>query len=505
MLALWVIQRANLWTFKLKKGDKMKKAASMMLASLFGLGLTTLALLWGGAASVQAVSGIFYVAPGGACGGGVSPCYASIQTAVDAAAPGDEIRVAAGTYSDVHVRPRHDTSSTGVVTQTVYLTKTLAIRGGYNSDFSTQDPDTYPTILDAQGQGRGIYIVGNISPTIQGLGVTGGDATGMGGYDYYGSHDAGGGVYIITATATLIDDQVYNNTSSYGGGGVYLGYTSASLKSNQIFDNHVPSSGGGVFIYKGSPTLYGNEVISNTTNNLGGGLYLFSTSATLHRNIIRANSAQSIGGGLDVASCSPILTGNLFSGNKANRGGGAYFWYSHSILTNNVFIDNQAPSQGSGLWLGGSQPVLLHTTFASNTGGGGEGIVATDAGVTPSTLDITNTIIADQSVGISLTVGSSAAIDGILWYNTPITATLSGVTVTIQHQYQGDPAFAPDGYHLTAGSAAIGKGVPAGVNTDIDNQPRPSIGPDLGADQYWPPGSPHYIFLPYLHTVAPSN
>lgn len=67
-----------------------------------------------------------------------------------------------------------------------------------------------------------------------------------------------------------------------------------------------------------------------------------------------------------------------------------------------------------------------------------------------------------------------------------------------QNQYQGDPAFGADGYHLTAGSAAIDKGVPAGVFTDINSQPRSASTPDLGADEYWPAGYPKFIHPPLI-------
>ena len=39
------------------------------------------------------------------CTASESPC-ATVQHAVDVAAEGDEIRIAEGTYNDVHVRPR---------------------------------------------------------------------------------------------------------------------------------------------------------------------------------------------------------------------------------------------------------------------------------------------------------------------------------------------------------------------------------------------------------------
>jgi hypothetical protein len=56
--------------------------------------------------------------------------------------------------------------------------------------------------------------------------------------------------------------------------------------------------------------------------------------------------------------------------------------------------------------------------------------------------------------------------------------------VTITGQVIGDPLFAADGYHITAGSAAIGRGVPTRLQVDIDNEGRP-LAPALGADEYW--------------------
>jgi hypothetical protein len=477
----------------------MKKATAILLASLLGLALSILALHLSQTTTAQAAGSILYVAPGGACGGGVPNCYASPQAAVDAASPGNEIRIAAGTYTHLSVRPRKDITNTGSVTQTLYLNKTVTVRGGYNSNFSAWNPDLYVTTLDAKWKGRGIYVTGDISPIIEGLHITGGNATGLTGFDSAGvPRDVGGGVYVMDATVTLSDNQIFSNSATYGGGGVFLGYSNSQLNGNKIINNHAPSGGGGgVFVYEQAPTLNANTVMSNTTKNIGGGLYLLYTSATLKGNTIRGNSTNSSGGGLDVASCSPTLIANIFSGNSANSGGGAYLWYSpHSVLTNNVFIDNKANTSGSALWMGGSKPRLLHTTFTGNSGGDGSDVTITDAGGTPSTLMITNTIIANQSVGVSLTAGNAVKINGVLWFNTPTKVSQAGATVSLQHQYQGNPAFSVDGYHLTSSSAAIDKGVPAGVSSDIDGQPRPAQAPDLGADEYWAPGYPKYLYLP---------
>jgi hypothetical protein len=71
--------------------------------------------------------------------------------------------------------PRADVTSTGVVTQVVYISKTITLRGGYTTtNWTTSDPEANPTTLDAQGQGRVFYITGDISPTIEGLRIVAG-------------------------------------------------------------------------------------------------------------------------------------------------------------------------------------------------------------------------------------------------------------------------------------------------------------------------------------------
>jgi hypothetical protein len=425
------------------------------------------ALLWllgGGAPSAHADSP-HRVAPD--CTGIPAPCHTTIQEAVDAASPGDVIQVATGIYTDVHgllAPPGYpDPPTSGIITQVVCISKTVTIRGGYTTtNWTTPYPITQPTTLDAQGQGRVILIAGDpstssgqaISPTIEGLHITGGDAIGLGGGGWWGPGDVGGGVHIISATATLSNNWMFSNTAHRGGG---------------------------LFLSSDPVTLSNNTVISNIAD-FGGGLYLGESDATLSGNTVISNTAR-VGGGLVVVG-NATLSGNIIISNTANSGGGLMLAYTAVTLTNTVVADNRASTAGSGLYIYGASPRLLHTTIARNSGGDSSGVYITDAGYDAySTVALTNTILVSHTVGISVTGGNTVTVNGILWHGAPMTVSqATTATVTVQNQHQGDPLFAADGYHLMEGSAAIDKGVDADVDTDIDGDSRDST-PDLGADE----------------------
>src|SRR5512136_3103140 len=125
------------------------KTFPIFLATMMGM-LWAVLILRAACPAQAAPTATHYVAPGGDCGGH-SPCYAAIQAAVDAAASGETILVAEGTYTGVSMHGSH--------TQLVYLGKGVIIRGGYTTAYNDPpDPATRPTTLDAQGQGHVVYI-----------------------------------------------------------------------------------------------------------------------------------------------------------------------------------------------------------------------------------------------------------------------------------------------------------------------------------------------------------
>ena len=423
-----------------------------------------------------------------------TPC--ALQTALTNSLDGDTVYIAEGSY-------------TGTGDAVVTVDKSIALYGGWDGITTAppvRNPKAHPTTINGEGARRGVYISGGISPILEGLRITHGDAAGLGGYEYYGTYDAGGGVYAITATVTLADNIISGNIAPYGAG-VFLNNSSGTLDHNTISDNIATNGGGGVFAYKGAPTLSNNDITSNASSNIGGGVYLFSTKLSLLNNMITENSSN-YGGGVLVASCSPIVAGNVIVGNMAKEGGGIKLWYSRSILTNNVIADNQASTSGGGLWIGGSRPTLQHTTIARNSGGDGTGIFVTYASSTHSTVSLTNTILVGHTVGIDVDTNSNATLVGTLWgsgswANATDSNGLGTVDTGIVNIW-GDPDFIdPDigNYHINTDSAAIDAGVDGGVTEDMDGNERPqNKGYDIGADEYVFEDSvfPWNLFLPAM-------
>ncbi|NBD35519.1 MAG: hypothetical protein GVY30_05925, partial [Chloroflexi bacterium] len=465
----------------------MSHIKRIMVSFFFSVGFV-LALLWvlnGGlsarAASISAPADEITV-----CLAGSPTCdYATIQEAVDAANPGDVVKVAQGTYTDVHVRES--------ITQVIYLSKTVTIQGGYaTTNWITPYPITQPTTLDAQGQGRVLVITGTITSTIAGLRITGGDATGLGGY---AAGDAGGGIYMMGAAPVLNGNMIYSNTIGDGyGAGLYLVNSHAVLNNNVIHNNSGSTYGslGAVALDQSPAKLNGNLIYSNTVTH-GGGLLVFSSDATFNNNVITGNTAVGNGGGLQLARSNPTLNGDIIRGNTAGWGGGLSMENESDATLNNVVIaDNQAIIEGSGLYIKSCSPLLLQTTIARNSGGDGSGLHVTDYGWYYSSVAMTNTIIVSHTVGVTVTGNSTVTLDTTLWH---VNATDWSGNVSSDNDYHQDPDLSSDGYHLITGSFAIDRGVDTGVTVDVDGDVRPQgAGFDIGADEF-PAGKPDITWV----------
>jgi hypothetical protein len=428
------------------------------------------------------------------------------------------------------------------LSQTVYIGKDITLRGGYTNTWTAPDIESNPSRLDAQGQGRVLYICPGVSATIEGLHLTGGTAAGLGGGELGG--DAGGGIYGRDATVALSDSRLVDNQAQRGGG-LYLLNSHVELNRNEVCGNVADWTGGGMYLLGGQATLNRNSFFGNAADWDGGGLYLKDCTATLQSNTFATNTAHQSGGGLYLRFGTGLIEDNQFSHNSADHnGGGLYLDRSSTVtITESVINSNHGCGDGGGMycddteaWLGRSHVIantadrdggglhllaseaaviintfigdngaengsavaiidssadFLHTTIASN--GAGSGIyVAQD-----STASLTNTILTSHTVGIEVAPGSSANLEATLWgcrkHDHRVGFDGEGAIVTGTRNYWGCPAFLNPGardYHIGPGSAGAGKGISAGVTDDIDGTSRPRMRPDLGADEIWQVGLP---------------
>jgi hypothetical protein len=381
-----------------------------------------------------AASGPSYVAPNADCGT-ATPCYPTLQAAIDAAQPGDEIRVAQGVYTATTAFEYDLGGWTQTVTQAMFIDKSLTVRGGYTiTDWTTAHPISYPVVIDPLGRGRGGVISKPdrdmpITVTLEGLSVTHGDAEG-----------SGGGLYVEGASITISGCQIMHNHGGSLASGVYLSGDKMTLTNNVIAHNTGTDYGHGIAVNMGAPTLSGNRITHNVN-----GLMLASTVATLTNNIIAANDED----GLSIS------------------GGNVRAW---------------------------------HTTVADN---GTTGVGVMNSGQGPGQLGMTNTIIAGPATGVRVMGNdfdpSTVQLTATLWDNATDTHTVdAGGRILTTRDLYGDPAFVGNrDYHLTAESPARNRGWPSWVQDDLDGEPRDPL-PDLGADEYFDPGSIRQVYLPLI-------
>jgi len=229
----------------------------------------------------------------------------TIQAAIDSAGPGDEIVVAPGTYSWT---AQGHTGDYGMI----FFYRGV---GGFTLR-SESGPEA--TILDAEWQGRIMFIMAYNELTIDGFTFRNGKAP----LDY----NSGGGL-IGHLSEPVIRNCVFTGNSAQSGGGLWYGGVSAPLIENCTFiDNHA-DNGGGICLVNSSNSarLVGCVVEENTAVNRGGGVFVYHYAVELEDCTLAHNEAGGPGGGLCTELAYPSsIERCTIAENAASAGGGIF-------------------------------------------------------------------------------------------------------------------------------------------------------------------------------------
>lgn len=281
-----------------------------------------------------------------------SPDATAVQTAVNAATAGDTLKIA-GTCTGVNNQGGDD--------QTVYIDKDLSLVGGYDVTnwLATPDPDTNPTTLDAEGNGR-VMRINNANVTLTNLTLTNGDFS-----------NVGGGIF-TTGGLTLNNSVVTDNHSDSVGGGIYTLGTTFLLQNSVIENNQSDDSslgGGGLFL---ESTVTDAQIMNSTIRNnhavAGGGLYNHATMTTIENSAIYSNTATSGNGGGVYNSYSTNGLTLLNSSISQNTGSGLTHAHESGVplITLNISYTTIAYNSAEGLQITAVNPARNTTTIASS-------------------------------------------------------------------------------------------------------------------------------------------
>jgi len=219
--------------------------------------------------SLRAVAfGTLMAAHGAVAATVVLPPGSSVQAAVDAAAPGDLIRLEPGEYpGDVD-----------------YSGKAIEILGAPGWVSILRGTGAGPVVTFASGEG--------LDSILDGVTVTGGAA------------QQGGGVYVSASSPWVRRTRIYNNRAQAAGSGIYVGQGSLALMTNNVVVwNRRVGDGDphNVQIAQASPLVANNTIVRGDSNGL-----LISGSGTplVINNVLAHNAGRGIcdfsGGGAQI-------------------------------------------------------------------------------------------------------------------------------------------------------------------------------------------------------------
>jgi hypothetical protein len=379
---------------KIHNGGNMKKHSRLKMIAAFALILCFgISPAWGAD---------LYVDVTGAENGdglGWQTAFTDLQDALAAAADGDTIHVAKGTYFPGNARDVY-----------FIIKQSLTLLGGYPAAGGNRDPAVNQTILSgdigaiSDPSDNSYHVVSIWDPsagvtpmavTLDGFTITEGNASSE------NNNNTGGGMVVTGGFPVTLTNMDFNENEAVGGGGG-LKFSGESLTLNNVNFVHNSTDGiGGGLLFTGGNLVMNHVNLSLNEAGDGGGVY-FSGNGAMDMNYVNffnntavglSEQGRAKGGGMYISSSAwdfPLnltnvtLSGNQANGNDSGMGGGIYVFrapsYAAIALTNVTFAGNRVngtTALGGGICLdlmnisnSWRNMVLTNVTFSGNQANG---------------------------------------------------------------------------------------------------------------------------------------
>ncbi len=427
--------------------------------------------------------------------------YATIQSAIDTAAAGDTVEVAAGIY-DEHIAMKSGVSVEGAgAGETVLTNPDNAVAGNVTFDGVNDSSLSGFTITgadfteDCKEWLSAVYIAGSQSVSVEECSIEG---------------NASAGIYVENSADVSIKENVLTGNAfpSYGGApAIYTKYSECVVEGNLIYDNG--DSG-----IESSHARRGERYTSNIV--IGSSISVKSGTVTIEGNYV-SGSTNGITCSTITASrtnCYPTVRSNFVASNS--RKGIMISENTFAVATNNIVVDNG--EAGFYVCLN-AWPIIANNTIVGNEYG------LYNCGSRSGWLFVNNIVVQNSLAGIGcfgLGTGRPALDCNDVWDNG---TDYSGITAA-PSDISEDPLFVgmyPDpfgtidnlDFHLEPNSPCTDVGLPGTSYTDPDGS-RNDIGAygGAGAEEYGlnivcapdaPAGAPLQPFIAILHNLSGTN
>lgn len=360
-------------TIKVAKNRLREERTATLTAWITEDSKTTMSVIQAAAEAGESIIYHVKVDGDGLSDGGTWETATTLPTALDAAADGDVILVAAGTYNPVALLEGGESEEE----KTFHVHSNFTIEGGYPADAKTgavADPANNETILSGYvGSTQAYHVMVVSAVKMAGQKVVLKNLTIQDGktrdankevYRYAGDSEfdagEGGGMTIGVSNVEMTNCKVIGN-SGWMAGGCIVAYGAEVTFRNCIIDNNSVTGNGAGLWNEGEVTMYDCSVSGNRASLACAGYYGVGGVSRIYNSSFIGNDNESGG----------KLGGGAYLREGNNRG-------SDAVFVNCTFADNKSGSGGAIACYGtsavGASAKLISCTIKGNSASKGGGI-----------------------------------------------------------------------------------------------------------------------------------